>query len=57
MDTRHKLNILADAAKYDASCASSGLSRREAPLRHQVWRRVEVGGAATMRDQQADVFA
>ncbi|MCU1328775.1 MAG: Biotin synthase [Bryobacterales bacterium] len=28
MDTRTKLTILADAAKYDASCASSG-SRRE----------------------------
>src|ERR687894_500666 len=27
MELRHKLNVLADAAKYDASCASSG-SRR-----------------------------
>ena len=29
MDTRRKLIILADAAKYDASCASSGTSRRD----------------------------
>ena len=28
MDTLHKLAILADAAKYDASCASSGTSKR-----------------------------
>ncbi len=28
MDTRQKLEILADAAKYDASCASSGTARR-----------------------------
>lgn len=28
MDVREKLEILADAAKYDASCASSGSSRR-----------------------------
>src|SRR3954470_24052351 len=28
MDLRQKLNILADAAKYDASCASSGSQRR-----------------------------
>lgn len=28
MDIRAKLSILADAAKYDASCASSGSSRR-----------------------------
>lgn len=27
MDVRHKLTILADAAKYDASCASSGAKR------------------------------
>ncbi len=27
MDIRHKLTILADAAKYDASCASSGSKR------------------------------
>ena len=27
MDVRHKLEILADAAKYDASCASSGSKR------------------------------
>jgi predicted DNA-binding helix-hairpin-helix protein len=27
MDTESKLRILADAAKYDASCASSGSSR------------------------------
>src|ERR671916_3006670 len=27
METRHKLAILADAAKYDASCASSGSKR------------------------------
>ncbi len=26
---QHRLNILADAAKYDASCASSGTSRRD----------------------------
>lgn len=30
MDLRRKLTVLADAAKYDASCASSG-SRRSAP--------------------------
>lgn len=30
MDTQHKLEILADAAKYDASCASSG-SYRQTP--------------------------
>src|ERR1700712_2782220 len=29
MDTRQKLIILADAAKYDASCASSGTSKRD----------------------------
>lgn len=29
MDTRRKFIILADAAKYDASCASSGTSRRD----------------------------
>jgi putative DNA modification/repair radical SAM protein len=28
LDTRAKLEILADAAKYDASCASSGTSKR-----------------------------
>ncbi|MCK8787073.1 putative DNA modification/repair radical SAM protein [Roseomonas sp. NAR14] len=28
-DLRHKLAILADAAKYDASCASSGSARRD----------------------------
>ncbi len=28
MDTRQKLEILADAAKYDASCASSGTAKR-----------------------------
>jgi putative DNA modification/repair radical SAM protein len=28
MDTLHKLSVLADAAKYDASCASSGAPRR-----------------------------
>jgi putative DNA modification/repair radical SAM protein len=28
LDTRQKLEILADAAKYDASCASSGTSKR-----------------------------
>ena len=28
LDTREKLAILADAAKYDASCASSGTTRR-----------------------------
>lgn len=31
MDTRRKLAILADAAKYDASCASSGSRRRISP--------------------------
>lgn len=31
MDLRSKLRILADAAKYDASCASSGARRRNAP--------------------------
>ena len=29
MDTRQKLIILADAAKYDASCASSGTTQRD----------------------------
>ncbi|HWH22065.1 MAG TPA: putative DNA modification/repair radical SAM protein [Allosphingosinicella sp.] len=29
LDTRQKLAILADAAKYDASCASSGTSKRD----------------------------
>lgn len=29
LDISRKLNILADAAKYDASCASSGTSRRD----------------------------
>ena len=29
LDTRSKLAILADAAKYDASCASSGTSKRD----------------------------
>jgi putative DNA modification/repair radical SAM protein len=29
LDTRRKLAILADAAKYDASCASSGSKRRD----------------------------
>lgn len=29
MDTQRKLAILADAAKYDASCASSGSTRRD----------------------------
>ncbi len=29
MDTQQKLKILADAAKYDASCASSGTNRRD----------------------------
>ena len=28
MDVRRKLEILADAAKYDASCASSGMAKR-----------------------------
>ncbi len=28
MDVREKLNILANAAKYDASCSSSGSKRR-----------------------------
>jgi putative DNA modification/repair radical SAM protein len=31
METAHKLDILSDAAKYDASCSSSGSSRRAAP--------------------------
>jgi putative DNA modification/repair radical SAM protein len=30
MDLRQKLEILADAAKYDASCASSGTTKRDA---------------------------
>lgn len=36
MDLSHKLSILADAAKYDASCASSGAKRsgREGALGH-----------------------
>src|SRR5678816_1190420 len=29
LDIRQKLEILADAAKYDASCASSGTSKRD----------------------------
>jgi putative DNA modification/repair radical SAM protein len=29
MDTKRKLEILADAAKYDASCASSGAARKD----------------------------
>ena len=29
IDLRRKLSILADAAKYDASCASSGTSKRD----------------------------
>ncbi|MEP7302437.1 MAG: biotin synthase, partial [Caldimonas sp.] len=29
MDLDRKLAILADAAKYDASCASSGTTRRD----------------------------
>ena len=28
LDVREKLEILADAAKYDASCASSGTAKR-----------------------------
>src|ERR1700754_5325428 len=31
LDLRAKLAILADAAKYDASCASSGTSKRNSP--------------------------
>ena len=31
MDLKTKLSILADAAKYDASCASSGVKRKTAP--------------------------
>ncbi|MBA3500163.1 MAG: biotin synthase, partial [Deltaproteobacteria bacterium] len=31
MDVRKKLAILADAAKYDASCASSGAKRAATP--------------------------
>ena len=33
MDVRSKLAILADAAKYDASCASSGAKGRRAGAR------------------------
>ena len=29
MDSQHNLEILADAAKYDASCASSGAARKD----------------------------
>ncbi|HEY8613457.1 MAG TPA: biotin synthase, partial [Roseomonas sp.] len=29
MELREKLEILADAAKYDASCASSGTEKRD----------------------------
>lgn len=29
MDLQHKLESLADAAKYDASCASSGAARKD----------------------------
>ena len=28
LDLRRKLSVLADAAKYDASCSSSGTSKR-----------------------------
>ena len=31
MELMDKLNILADAAKYDAACTSSGLSRSGRP--------------------------
>lgn len=31
MELRRKLEILADAAKYDASCASSGSTRKQSP--------------------------
>ena len=36
MSTREKLAILADAAKYDASCASSGTSKRDSRDGHGV---------------------
>jgi predicted DNA-binding helix-hairpin-helix protein len=29
LDLKQKLSILADAAKYDASCASSGAGKRD----------------------------
>lgn len=29
MDTRTKLSVLADAAKYEASCSSGGDNRRD----------------------------
>ena len=32
MDIKEKLIILADSAKYDASCSSSGSSRKEGKL-------------------------
>ncbi|MFQ9741502.1 MAG: hypothetical protein ACLRX5_02815 [Slackia sp.] len=31
MDTESKLRILADAAKYDVACTSSGLDRQARP--------------------------
>lgn len=43
MDLRVKLRILADAAKYDASCASSGARRRNAPSQGRLGDATEVG--------------
>ena len=36
LDVRQKLAILADAAKYDASCASSGTSKRDSSNGHGI---------------------
>lgn len=41
MDVQRKLEILADAAKYDASCASSGPETKPAPHRLDEARPVE----------------
>ncbi len=37
LDVRQKLEILADAAKYDASCASSGTAKRKGDLGRTRW--------------------
>ncbi len=38
MDIEEKLKILADSAKYDASCSSSGSKRKNTNNRHWKWR-------------------
>ena len=47
-DLRQKLSILADAAKYDASCASSGASRRGS-LTSADWMLIPAGGSRTIQ--------